>query len=80
MFKKVITLVASAVLATSVVSVSSAQEKEKLVLGFPVSPLGVQFAYFAYGEELGFFEEENLDLEYSLVTGSSVLLPQVAIG
>jgi NitT/TauT family transport system substrate-binding protein len=58
----------------------AAISQERLVVGFPLTPLSVQFAYFAFGEELGFFKEENLKLEYSLVNGTAVLLPQIASG
>jgi NitT/TauT family transport system substrate-binding protein len=54
--------------------------QERLVLGFPSAPLTVQFAYLAFGEELGFFRDENIKPEYSLVTGSAVLFPQIATG
>jgi hypothetical protein len=57
-----------------------ARAQERLVLGFPSAPLTVQFAYLAFGEELGFFRDENIKPEYSLVTGSAVLFPQIATG
>lgn len=74
------TLAAVAAMAGACALQAPAQAADKLVIGFPNSPLTVQFAYFAFGEELGFFKEEGLQPEYSLVTGSGVLLPQVATG
>jgi NitT/TauT family transport system substrate-binding protein len=56
-----------------------AQAQEKVVFGFP-APHNVQFSYFWYGSKLGFFKEEGLALDVITVTGSGVLLPQVASG
>jgi NitT/TauT family transport system substrate-binding protein len=53
--------------------------QEKAVFGFP-SPPNVQFAYLWFGSKLGYFKEENLQLDVISVTGSGVLLPQVAAG
>jgi NitT/TauT family transport system substrate-binding protein len=56
-----------------------AQAQEKVVMGLP-APWTVQAAYFHFGEKLGFFREEGLTLDKIAVTGSAVLLPQVASG
>jgi NitT/TauT family transport system substrate-binding protein len=56
-----------------------AQAQQRVVVGFP-APWNVQFALFTYGEQLGFFREEGMTLERVAVTGSAVLLPQVANG
>jgi len=53
--------------------------QEKAVFGFP-SPPNVQFAYLWFGDKLGLFKEEGLALDVVSVTGSAVLLPQVASG
>ncbi len=53
--------------------------QEKAVFGFP-SPPNVQFAYLWFGDKLGLFKEEGLALDVVAVTGSAVLLPQVASG
>ena len=51
--------------------------QEKAVFGFP-APHNVQFSYLWYGNKLGFFKDEGLALDVITVTGSGVLLPQVA--
>lgn len=54
---------------------------ERIVAGLPGSAWNVQFAYFNYGESLGYFAEEGIDgIDYVSVSGSAVLLPQVANG
>ena len=58
---------------------AQAQAVQRVVLGAP-APWSVQFAYLAFGEQLGFFREEGLQVERVAVTGSAVLLPQVANG
>jgi NitT/TauT family transport system substrate-binding protein len=58
----------------------AAQAQEKVVVGLPGAPWSVQFGYYAFGEQLGFFKEEGMVLEYISVSGSAVLLPQVAAG
>ncbi|HVL58358.1 MAG TPA: ABC transporter substrate-binding protein [Burkholderiaceae bacterium] len=57
----------------------AAHALDKVVLGFPAPP-NVQFAFYNLGSKLGFFKEEGLQLEIISVTGSAVLLPQVATG
>lgn len=49
----------------------------RVTLGLP-SPWNVQFSFVHFGERLGFFREEGLAVEKVAVTGSAVLLPQVA--
>lgn len=51
----------------------------RVTLGLP-SPWNVQFSFVHFGERLGFFREEGLTVEKVAVTGSAVLLPQVASG
>ena len=53
--------------------------QEKAVFGFP-APHNVQFSYLWYGNKLGFFKDGGLALDVITVTGSGVLLPQVAAG
>lgn len=55
-----------------------AQER-RVTLGLP-SPWNVQFSFVHFGERLGFFREEGLAVDKIAVTGSAVLLPQVASG
>ncbi len=56
---------------------SSASAQERVVVGQP-APWNIQFAYYHFGEKLGFFREEGLVLDKVAVTGSAVLLPQIA--
>jgi NitT/TauT family transport system substrate-binding protein len=69
-------LTAAAVLLVS----AGAHAQEKVVVGIPGSAWNVQYAHYNFGEELGFFREEGIKLEYISVSGSAVLLPQVANG
>ncbi len=61
------------------ISLAPAQAQQRVVVGLP-SPWNVQFALFTFGEQLGFFREEGMVLERVGVTGSAVLLPQIAAG
>lgn len=56
-----------------------ARAQQRVVIGLP-SPWNVQFAFPVFGEQLGFFREEGIILERVAVTGSAVLLPQIASG
>jgi NitT/TauT family transport system substrate-binding protein len=53
---------------------------EKVVIGIPVTPMSVQWAHLSFAEEIGIFADENIEVEYSNVNGTAVLLPQVATG
>lgn len=66
---------AAALLAGSA-TVAAAQEK--VVVGLPGAGWSVQYAYYQFGEKLGFFKDEGIVLERIAVSGSAVLLPQVA--
>ncbi len=72
-------LLACAGIAAGTSLPSPAAAQEKAVFGFPAAA-NVQFAYLWYGDRLGFFKEEGLALDVISVTGSAVLLPQVASG
>jgi NitT/TauT family transport system substrate-binding protein len=56
-----------------------AQAPTRIVVGLP-APWGVQSGYILLADRLGFFREEGLVVERVAVTGSAVLLPQVAAG
>lgn len=75
--RSVAAAVAAAVLSFAPTAPAVAQEK--VVFGFP-APHNVQFAYLWFGSKLGFFKDEGLTLDVITVTGSGVLLPQVASG
>ena len=50
---------------------------EKVVFGTP-TPIDTAYAHVTYGMQLGFFEDEGMDVELVAVRGSGTLLPQVA--
>ncbi len=75
---KTLTAALAAAMCTALAA-PSAQAQEKVVLGTP-APHNVQFAYWWYGSKLGFFKDEGLALDVISVTGSAVLLPQIAAG
>lgn len=66
-----------ALLASS--NVYAADGLEKVRIGFPPAWSAVEAA-IPFGDTLGFFKEEGLELEYVSVQGTAVLLPQVANG
>ncbi len=70
------TLAVAAGFALAGASIAMAQEK--VVLGLPGAGWSVQYAYYQFGEKLGFFKDEGMVLERIAVSGSAVLLPQVA--
>ncbi|WP_439572093.1 ABC transporter substrate-binding protein [Phreatobacter sp.] len=74
---RALSLAFATVLACAVSAPASAQQR--VVVGHP-APWNVQFAFFTFGEQLGYFREEGMALERVSVTGSAVLLPQVAAG
>ena len=69
-----VALAASLVCAT----LSTASAEEKVVVGLPGASWSVQYAYYQFGTKLGFFKDEGLTLDLISVSGSAVLLPQVA--
>jgi NitT/TauT family transport system substrate-binding protein len=56
---------------------SGAVAAERVVFGTP-TPIDTAYAHVLYGIQLGFFEDEGIDLELVAVGGSGTLLPQVA--
>jgi NitT/TauT family transport system substrate-binding protein len=58
---------------------SPAAAQTRVTVGMPV-PWAMQYGHFAFGDRLGIFREEGLVLNRISVTGSGVLLPQVAAG
>ncbi len=76
--KSFLATTATAVIALAGAAMPAAAQ-ERVTVGLPGAAWSVQFAYYTYGEQLGFFREEGIDaLEYVSVSGSAVLLPQVA--
>jgi NitT/TauT family transport system substrate-binding protein len=65
------------VIACLLLLAGPAMAQQRVTVGMPV-PWAMQYAYIPFGERLAFFREENLALNRVSVTGSAVLLPQVA--
>ncbi len=58
---------------------AQAQDTRTVRIAYPPAWSAVEAA-IPFGDTLGFFEEEGLDLEYVSVQGSGVLIPQLANG
>lgn len=70
---------AVAVVAVTALSAPQAHAKDKFVFAWP-SAINSGVANFTFGKALGFFEEENLDVELIVLTGSGVIIPQLLQG
>lgn len=66
-----------AALAALVLGMPSAGAKEKIVVG-QATATSLTFGPVFAAVELGFFKEENLELEHRNFQGASVLIPQIA--
>src|SRR5690606_4494121 len=55
-------------------SISSAKERDKFVYGVP-SVISSAVANFVFAKELGYFDEERIDLELVPAAGSGVTIP-----
>jgi NitT/TauT family transport system substrate-binding protein len=73
--------VAAAILACAVwlIGAHPASAQRQVTVGLP-APWGVQSAFILFGDRIGLFRDEGLTLNRVAVTGSAVLLPQVAAG
>ncbi|MDO8300890.1 ABC transporter substrate-binding protein [Lacisediminimonas sp.] len=69
----VLTLTASAAPA------ALAQAKDKFVYGVP-SAISSAIANFAFAKELGYFDQERVDVEFVPLSGSGVIIPQLLAG
>lgn len=58
---------------------AQAQQTQKVRIAYPPAWSAVEAA-IPFGDTLGFFKEEGLELEYVSVQGTAVLIPQVANG
>lgn len=56
-----------------------AQAAQKVKIGYPPAWSAVEAA-IPFGETLGYFKEEGIELDYVSVQGTAVLIPQVANG
>ncbi|MBK8008894.1 MAG: ABC transporter substrate-binding protein [Rhizobiales bacterium] len=61
------------------VAAPEAKAKDKFVFAWP-SAINSGVANFTFAKALGFFDEENLDVELIVLTGSGVIIPQLLQG
>ena len=78
MGRMVASILIGASLGTSVSNVS-AQTRDKFVYGVP-STISSAVANFVFAKELGYFDQENLDVELVPLSGSGVIIPQLLGG
>jgi len=71
-------LIGAAVLVPALAT-QPAVAKDKFVFAWP-SALNTGTANFTFAKALGFFDEENLDAEIIVLTGSGVIIPQLLAG
>ncbi len=71
---------ASAAIAAAAAAMlaSPAQAAETVKVGMPIPVTLTDLGYYAFGEELGFFKQEGLDLRIIVFKGSGKMVPQVA--
>jgi NitT/TauT family transport system substrate-binding protein len=72
-------MIARLLFLLALIAALPAVAQQRVTVGMPV-PWAMQYGYIPFGERLGFFREENIALNRIAVTGSAVLLPQVAAG
>jgi len=80
--KKTVKTLCIAPLAAALMLASAgvhAQPLQKAKVGYPPAWSAVEAA-IPFGDTLGFFKEEGIELEYVSVQGTAVLMPQVANG
>jgi len=65
--------------ALGVTALTTAQATQTVKIGYPPAWSAVE-ASIPFGDTLGFFREEGIELEYVSVQGTAVLIPQVANG
>ena len=75
-----LTRAVTAAAAFTLIAAAGASAQEKVVVGLPGGGWSVQYSFYQFGEKLGFFREEGIVMERIAVSGSAVLLPQVANG
>jgi NitT/TauT family transport system substrate-binding protein len=68
-----------AAIAAAVASPVSAQNLEKITLGYAAA-IGPQYSAIFYGEQLGFFADAGLDPEFIIFQGTPVVAAQVSNG
>jgi NitT/TauT family transport system substrate-binding protein len=72
-------LLAVPLVTAGLLAAPQASAQQRITVGMPV-PWAMQYGYIPFGEKLGFFRDEGFTLNRIAVTGSAVLLPQVAAG
>ncbi len=63
----------------AVIAAPEAKAKDKFVFAWP-SAINSGVANFTFAKALGFFDEEKLDVELIVLTGSGVIIPQLLKG
>ena len=69
----------SAIALATVFSAPAAVAKDKFIFAWP-SAINSGVANFTFAKALGFFDEEGLDVELIVLTGSGVIIPQLLQG
>ncbi len=77
MLRRSIAHLAAATLLASLTVPAAAQDK--FVYGVP-SAISSAIANFVFAKELGYFEQENIQVELVPLSGSSVIIPQLLSG
>jgi NitT/TauT family transport system substrate-binding protein len=75
---RIVQVLVTATLAAATAA-AQAQAKDKFVYGVP-SAITSAVANFAFAKELGYFDEERLDVELVPLSGSGVIIPQLLAG
>src|SRR5689334_7401884 len=60
----------------SMAASSAASAADKLTVGL-VTPISITSAPFSFGKELGFYKEENIEVELLPFNGTGTLVPQM---
>lgn len=65
--------------ATTLALTATAHAKEKFIFAWP-SAINSGVAPLSFARQLGYFDEENLDVQIQVLTGSGVIVPQLLAG
>ncbi len=68
--------VGAAAMVSTALSDAAAQAKDKFVYGVP-SAISSAIANFVFAKELGYFDQENIDMQMVPLAGSAVIIPQL---
>ncbi len=68
----------AAIAAAAAAMLASPAQAETVKVGMPIPVTLTDLGYYAFGEELGFFKQEGMDLRIIVFKGSGKMVPQVA--